>query len=206
MKINGNTVGTTMPRTNYNQTDPKKADYLVGRENILSQDELTSATEEALRQAKESGEFDGERGTVIWKINSVPTSYKTVVGGIKPTTRLPLSTVLSESGASDATDLKVGDIAWVTTTHRKILYVDASYVYFDAHVSFKGDTGAQGSAGTSCTHSWSGTTLTVTSASGTSSANLKGEKGDPYTLTAADKQSIVDSVIEALPAWEGGSY
>lgn len=45
----------------------------------------------------------------------------------------------------------------------------------------KGDTGARGPAGAdgvSATHSWNGTTLTVTSASGTSSANLKGEKGD----------------------------
>lgn len=42
----------------------------------------------------------------------------------------------------------------------------------------KGDTGAAGSNGVSATHSWNGTTLTVTSASGTSSANLKGEKGD----------------------------
>ena len=32
--------------------------------------------------------------------------------------------------------------------------------------------------GVSTTHSWDGTTLTVTSASGTSSANLKGDKGD----------------------------
>lgn len=32
--------------------------------------------------------------------------------------------------------------------------------------------------GTSVTHSWDGTTLTITSASGTSSADLKGEKGD----------------------------
>ena len=39
-KINGITVGTTMPRTNYNQTDPKKADYLVGRENILDKTEI----------------------------------------------------------------------------------------------------------------------------------------------------------------------
>lgn len=31
---------------------------------------------------------------------------------------------------------------------------------------------------TAPTHSWNGTTLTITSASGTSSANLKGEKGD----------------------------
>ena len=62
MKINGNTVGTTMPRTNYNQTDPKKADYLVGRENILGKDELASVTEEILAEAKASGEFDGEAG------------------------------------------------------------------------------------------------------------------------------------------------
>lgn len=44
----------------------------------------------------------------------------------------------------------------------------------------KGETGAQGPSGAdgvSCTHSWSGTTLTVTSASGTSSADLKGDTG-----------------------------
>lgn len=35
-----------------------------------------------------------------------------------------------------------------------------------------------GKDGVSATHSWNGTTLTITSASGTSSANLKGEKGD----------------------------
>lgn len=37
--------------------------------------------------------------------------------------------------------------------------------------------GAQGEDGISATHSWSGTTLTITSASGTTSADLKGEKG-----------------------------
>ena len=48
----------------------------------------------------------------------------------------------------------------------------------------KGDTGAQGPAGAdgkdgvSVTHEWVGTTLSVTSASGTSSADLKGEKGE----------------------------
>lgn len=42
----------------------------------------------------------------------------------------------------------------------------------------KGDKGATGAAGVSVTHEWDGTTLKVTSASGTSSADLKGEKGD----------------------------
>lgn len=36
MIIRGNTVGTPMPRTNYEQTDPTKADYLKGKD-VLDQ-------------------------------------------------------------------------------------------------------------------------------------------------------------------------
>lgn len=59
----------------------------------------------------------------------------------------------------------------------------------------KGSAGSNGTNGVSATHSWNGTVLTVTSASGTSSADLK---GDPYTLTETDKASIVQAVIESL--------
>lgn len=41
-----------------------------------------------------------------------------------------------------------------------------------------GKDGEKGNDGISVTHSWDGTTLTITSASGTSSADLKGDKGD----------------------------
>ena len=42
-----------------------------------------------------------------------------------------------------------------------------------------------GDDGVSCTHSWNGTTLTITSASGTSSADLKGDTGEAdYTKVA----------------------
>lgn len=74
----------------------------------------------------------------------------------------------------------------------------------------KGDTGANGKDGTSVTHSWNGTTLTVTSASGTSSADLKGDKGDtgpagkdapqesvlylPQTLTDAQKAQVRENI------------
>ena len=34
MTIRGNTVGTLMPRTNYNQTDSSKPDYLVGKDSL----------------------------------------------------------------------------------------------------------------------------------------------------------------------------
>ena len=45
-----------------------------------------------------------------------------------------------------------------------------------------GDKGEPGKDGVSAVHSWNGTVLTVTSASGTSSANLKGEKVTRVTL------------------------
>ena len=43
MKINGITVGTPTPRSNYNQTDPKKADYIIGREKIQKAIHIGSA-------------------------------------------------------------------------------------------------------------------------------------------------------------------
>ena len=60
----------------------------------------------------------------------------------------------------------------------------------------KGDTGAQGPAGAdgkdgvSVTHEWVGTTLSVTSASGTSSADLKGEKGEQGIQGPQGEQGI----------------
>lgn len=42
----------------------------------------------------------------------------------------------------------------------------------------KGDQGEKGEPGTSVTHEWKGTILQITSASGTSEMDLKGEKGD----------------------------
>ena len=54
----------------------------------------------------------------------------------------------------------------------------------------EGADGEPGKDGISVTHSWSGTTLTVTSASGTSSADLKGEKGDPGKDGYTPKKNI----------------
>lgn len=53
----------------------------------------------------------------------------------------------------------------------------------------------KGADGTSVTHEWNGTTLTVTSKSGTSFADLKGEKGEPFTYS--------DFTAEQLAALKG---
>lgn len=79
-------------------------------------------------------------------------------------------------------------------------------------VAIDGNDGINGKDGISCTHSWNGTSLTVTSASGTSSSDLKGakgdkgdtgakgDKGDSYILTEADKTEIGTSVSAEIEA------
>lgn len=74
---------------------------------------------------------------------------------------------------------------------------------FDGAQGPKGDKGEQGIPGTngedgvSATHSWQGTVLTISSASGTSSANLKGEAGAPGSQgdKGADGISITKTEI-----------
>lgn len=87
---------------------------------------------------------DGERGSLILKITTLPTSYSTATGGFTPSYRIALSTVQSQSGASD---VKVGDVLWYSYYHYSVGYVDSSYVYTGARVSIRGATGATGSAG-----------------------------------------------------------
>lgn len=89
----------------------------------------------------------------------------------------------------------------------------------------QGETGPQGDPGadgTPCTHVWSGTTLIVTSASGTSSADLKGEKGDTgetgpagesgTSFTPASPLSLVDGSLSidlsayATKEWVAAQY
>ena len=61
-----------------------------------------------------------------------------------------------------------------------------------------------GKDGISATHFWNGTVLTVTSGSGTTSADLKGEKGDSYILTDEDKHEIIE-LLEIDNCLDSGS-
>lgn len=116
----------------------------------------------------------GQRGAGIYSVTTAPSSYTTEVGGFTPKYRISLSTAKTQSGA---TEIIVGDQIRYSYYTYPIGYVDASYAYMATRVSLRGATGADGADGVSVTHEWNGTTLTVTSASGTSSADLKGESG-----------------------------
>ena len=71
----------------------------------------------------------------------------------------------------------------------------------------QGPTGPAGKDGTSVTHSWNGSVLTITSASGTSSADLRGPAGEggtavvePLIVNAKSDMSIDRSVNEIITA------
>lgn len=100
----------------------------------LDSSALTAAVEDALAQAKASGEFDGADGVGVASV--VQTTTSTADDG---------NNVITVTLTNDTTST------------------------FTVKNGSKGSTGVNG---TSCTHSWNGTTLTVTSASGTTSANL----------------------------------
>ena len=71
----------------------------------------------------------------------------------------------------------------------------------DGYTPVKGVDYFDGQDGVSCTHSWNGTTLNVTSASGTSSADLKGDKGDAFTYADFKPEQL-----EALKGEKGDPF
>ena len=75
--------------------------------------------------------------------------------------------------------------------------------YFDGKNGSDGKDGSNGTDGISATHSWNGTTLTITSASGTSSANLKGDTGADGSNGKDGTSVTVSSVSESTA--DGGS-
>ena len=68
-----------------------------------------------------------------------------------------------------------------------------------------GPAGADGDDGVSCTHSWNGTVLTVTSASGTSSADLVGPQGPTGATGATGPQGETGATGPQGPQGETGA-
>lgn len=101
----------------------------------------------------------GEDGAQILGITTAPSSYTTQTGGFTPTYRISLSTVKTQSGASE---VRVGDILAYSYYHYPVGYVDASYVYCGAQKSLRGAAGSSvtvSSTDTSYASSTSGTTI-----------------------------------------------
>ena len=137
-------------------------------DDALLEEELDDAVNEALKTAKESGEFDGADGKDgVDGTNGVDGADGKDGVSCTHSWDGTVLTVTSASGTSSS-DLKgeKGETGEAGTPGK------------DGTNGKDGENGIDGKDGVSCTHSWNGTTLTVTSASGSTSADLKGEKGE----------------------------
>lgn len=130
-----------------------KGEYLTEHQDIsglLPRTELEDAIEDALAEAKGSGEFDGqdgnhgERGTGILNTTTGIAPYTTAVGGVTPTYRIGLSTLKTQSKVDD---VLIGDTVRYSYYLYPIIYVDDSYAYMGTRVNIRGATGSTGSNG-----------------------------------------------------------
>lgn len=95
--------------------------------------------------SKGSSGVTGTRGMGILMITTAPSGYTTAAGGFTPAYRVALSTVKTQSHASE---VLVGDTIQYSYYHYPVGYVDSSYVYMGARNSIRGATGAAGSDAT----------------------------------------------------------
>lgn len=113
-----------------------------------------------------------------------------------------LADVATSGSYEDLTD-KPTNISSFNNDAGYLVVDDLDGAVDDALAKAKENGEFNGEDGVSATHSWEGTVLTIVSASGTSSADLKGEKGDSPVRgtdywTSDDKAEIVNAVLSEL--------
>jgi hypothetical protein len=171
----------------YEDFTPEQLAALKGKDGVDGKDGYTPV--------KNKDYFDGEDG--VSPIVSVSKSGKVTTITITDANGVKTATINDgadgkggeATGGGDSGEDGVGIASIVQTTKSTaddginiitITLTDGTTHTFEVQNGSKGSTGkdgADGKDGVSATHSWNGTTLTVTSASGTSSANLKGSDG-----------------------------
>ena len=165
----------------------------------ISLDDLQEATNEALAQAKASGEFDGKDGIDGKDGVSASHSWNGTI-----------LTITSESGTSSA-DLKgdKGDTGEKGDPGKEGVngvtpHVGSNGNWFigdnDTGIPATGPTGNQGLPGPQGPKGEAGP------AGPQGEQGPQGIPGNDYVLTEADKTSIANTVLGLLPTWEGGSY
>ena len=159
-----------------------KGNYLTEHQDIsgkLDRNELSEAVNDALTQAKESGVFDGKDGKDGQSVSDgLPGSNgRDGVDGITPHIGNNGNWYIGNTDTGKPSQGNPGaagkDGSPGADGYTPVKGVD----YFDGKDGKDGVDGQPGKDGTSVTHFWYGTELQVTSASGTSSADLRGVQG-----------------------------
>lgn len=99
MIIRGNTVGTPTPRTDFNQENPAKADYLKGRENLI----------QLIADAKSAGD---NASTAAGNAQTAADNANTAAGNAQATanSRIPLDGSLPMTGTLDMGNNKIHNV------------------------------------------------------------------------------------------------
>lgn len=169
----------------------------------LDANKLADAIETALRQASDSGEFDGTSVTHSWKgtVLTVTSASGTSSVDLKGEKGDP-GTGITILGSYDSED-ELNAAHPIGGPGESYLVNGDLYVWSATEFKWVNVGNIQGPAGVPATHRWDGTVLTVTSASGTSSADLKGPKGDSITGPKGDPFTYDDFTKAQLAALKG---
>lgn len=92
MIVRGNTVGTTMPRSNWNQTDPKKADYVIGKE----------AVDASIRKAQEAADAHGNskenpHGVTAEQVGARPDDWMPTAADVGAVTETQVTNMINNA-------------------------------------------------------------------------------------------------------------
>ena len=102
MIIRGNTVGTTTPRSNWNQADPKKADYIIGHEAVDAAIAAAKKTADDHRQEKAN-----PHGVTAEQVGARPSTWMPTASdvGARPDTWMPSASDVGAVTASQVTTM-----------------------------------------------------------------------------------------------------
>lgn len=185
------------------------AGYLTEHQDIsglLPRTELDSAVNDALAQAKKSGEFDGADGVSPhigtngnWFIGTTDTGVKATGADGRGIASIARTSGTSAAGSTDTYTITYTDGS--TSTYTVVNGKDGTSV----SVSSVSESSEDG--GSNVVTFSDGKTLTVKNGKtgATGAPGYTPVKGTDY-YTAADKTEMVNAVLAALPTWTGGSY
>ena len=223
-KIIGVTVGSPLPKPNLKQTDPNKGDYVKGKDIIpakvsqlendaeyIASNDLTGAVNDALAQAKASGEFDGsdgkdgENGVSIVAVSQTTTSFTDGGANIVTVTlgdgNSSQFTVRNGSKGSKGADGVSATHSWSGTTLTVTSASGTSSANLKGDKGDKGDS-VKGDDGVSPTvavsKSGKVTTISITDKSGTKTATINDGVDGSSGSNGKDGTSVtVKSVSES---------
>lgn len=177
-KIIGITVGSQLPKPNLMQTDPRKGDYVKGKNEFLEDPRLIGPKGDPFTYEDFTPEqlatLKGEKGDKGDTGATGPAGPQGNPGEKGETGAQGPQGIQGETGPQGPK----GDTGATGPEGPQGIQGETGAQGIQGEPGAKGDKGDKGDPGTSVTHEWNGTTLTVTSESGTSSADLKGDKGD----------------------------